>query len=202
MSGPFPRSPISSPAAWLGIEQRNRRDWIYKLSDHENSELDAAIKNFRAVGGPPAKASRENYPLPNLALAIRAWMSELDDGRGFVLVRGFPSQNYTEDEAAFAYWLMGLYMGTPVAQNRKGDLLGHVGDDGADPNQAGTRLYRTGAKLDFHTDGADIIGLLCLQKAKTGGLSRIVSSVSVFNEMLRRRPDLVPLRFEGFYWDR
>ena len=63
-------------------------------------------------------------------------------------------------------------------------------------------LYRTRSKLDFHTDGADIIGLLCLKRAKSGGLSRIASSVSVFNEVRRLRPDLVPLLFQGFYWDR
>jgi hypothetical protein len=93
-------------------------------------------------------------------------------------------------------------MGKPVPQNRKGEVLGHVRDDGADPTQPGIRLYRTRAKLDFHTDGADIIGLLCLQRAKAGGLSRIASSVSVFNEVMRRRPDLAPSLFEGFYWDR
>jgi hypothetical protein len=93
-------------------------------------------------------------------------------------------------------------MGRPVPQNRKGDLLGHVRDDGANPTNPGVRLYRTRAKLDFHTDGADIIGLLCLRKAKAGGLSRIASSIAVFNEVLRRRPELAPLLFENFYWDR
>lgn len=129
-------------------------------------------------------------------------MVELDAGRGFILVRGFPVAAYSEEEAAFAYWLIGLHMGHPVPQNRQGDLLGHVRDDGADPKQPGIRLYRTRAKLDFHTDGADIIGLLCLQAARSGGLSRIASSISVFNELLRRRPDLVPVLFEPFYWDR
>jgi hypothetical protein len=129
-------------------------------------------------------------------------MRELDGGRGFILVRGFPADKYSQEEAAFAYWLIGLQMGQPVPQNRRGDLLGHVRDDGADPNQTGIRLYRTRVKLDFHTDGADIIGLLCLQTAKSGGLSRIASSITVFNEILRQRPDLVPVLFQNFYWDR
>ncbi len=71
-----------------------------------------------------------------------------------------------------------------------------------DPKQPGIRLYRTRVKLGFHTDGADIIGLLCLTRAKAGGLSRIASSVTVFNEVMSRRPDLAPLLFENFYWDR
>jgi len=137
-----------------------------------------------------------------LGAAIEAWMHDLDDGRGFILVRGFAAENYTEEDSAFAYWLIGLHIGRPVPQNKKGELLGQVRDDGANPKDPGIRLYRTRAKLDFHTDGADIIGLLCLKKAKSGGLSRIASSVSVFNEVMRRRPDLVPILFQPFYWDR
>ena len=74
--------------------------------------------------------------------------------------------------------------------------------DGADPTKFGIRLYRTRVKLDFHTDGADIIGLMCLRRAKSGGVSRIASSVSVFNEFMARRPDLVRVLFQDFYWDR
>jgi hypothetical protein len=202
MTTNIPDSPISSPAAWLGVEQSKRNDWIYRLSDAEKAELDAAIRTHRSAGQSLTEVAPSQYPLPVLGRAIVAWMRELDDGRGFILVRGFPVGDYSETDAAFAYWLVGLHMGRPVPQNRKGEILGHVRDDGADPKQPGIRLYRTRVKLDFHTDGADIIGLLCLKKAKAGGLSRIASSVSVFNEVMRRRPDLVPLLFQGFYWDR
>jgi len=198
----IPDSPIISPAAWFGAEQAKRTDWIYELSDAEKAELDLSIRAHRHAGTALTEITASQYPLPVLGPAIKAWMRELDDGRGFILVRGFPADEYSEREAAFAYWLIGLHMGRPVPQNRNGDVLGHVRDDGADPEQLGTRLYRTRVKLDFHTDGADIIGLMCLKKAKSGGLSRIASSVSVFNDVLRRRPDLVPLLFQGFYWDR
>lgn len=198
----IPQRPVESPAAWLGSDQRNRTDWIYTLSAAENAELDSAIRSHRAKREPLKDVVAGEYPLPRLMPAIRGWMRELDDGRGFILVRGFPAEKYPKDDAAFAYWLMGLQMGRPVPQNRHGDILGHVRDDGADPNKFGIRLYRTRVKLDFHTDGADIIGLMCLRKAKSGGVSRIASSVSVFNEFVRRRPDLVPVLFEDFYWDR
>lgn len=202
MASNIPDSPISSRAAWLGAEQSGRSDWIYLLSDAEKAELDSAIQRYRRTGKPLTEIAALDYRLPVLRPAITAWMRVLDDGRGFIVVRGFPAEDYSEAEAAFAYWLIGLHMGRPVPQNRKGEVLGHVRDDGADPKQPGIRLYRTRAKLDFHTDGADIIGLLCLKRARSGGLSRIASSVSVFNEVMRRRPDLVPLLFQGFFWDR
>lgn len=198
----IPDRPVESPAAWFGSDQRSRTDWIYTLSEDENAELDAVIRAHCARRESLQEVVASEYPLPRLAPAIRGWMRELDDGRGFILVRGFPVEKYSEGDAAFAYWLIGLHMGRPVAQNRHGDILGHVRDDGADPNKFGIRLYRTRVKLDFHTDGADIIGLMCLRSAKSGGVSRIASSVSVFNEVMRRRPDLVPVLFEDFYWDR
>lgn len=198
----IPEHPVESPAAWLGSNQQNRTDWIYPLSEGEKAELASAIRIHRAKGESLKDVVASDYALPQLATAVRCWMRDLDDGRGFVLVRGFPAEKYSDDDAAFAYWLIGLHMGRPVAQNRNGDILGHVRDDGADPNKFGIRLYRTRIKLDFHTDGADIIGLMCLRKARSGGTSRIASSVSVFNEFMRRRPDLVPALFQEFYWDR
>lgn len=137
-------------------EQQHREDWIYTLSQDDKAELDASIRAYRQKGQPLNEVKAADYPLPHLAPKIGGWLRELDDGRGFILVRGFPSNQYSEEEAAFAYWLVGLHMGRPVPQNRKGDLLGHVRDDGADPNKLGTRLYRTRVKLDFHTDGPDI----------------------------------------------
>jgi hypothetical protein len=202
MANDIPNSVISSCAAWLGVEQTTRSDWIHVLSEPEKAELDSAIRTYRRAGKELTEINASEYPIPVLGPAIAAWMRQLDDGRRYMLVRGFPAAYYSEAEAAFAYWLIGLHMGRPVPQNRKGEVLGHVRDDGADPEQPGIRLYRTRAKLDFHTDGADIIGLLCLKRAKSGGLSRIASSVSVFNEVMRRRPDLVPLLFQDFFWDR
>ena len=165
----IPNLPIRSRAAWLGEDQRIRTDWIHVLSDAEKAELDGAIAAYRRHGGSLQEVRAEQYPLPLLAPAIDSWMRELDDGRGFLLVRGFPADKYSESEAAFAYWLIGLHMGHPVPQNRNGDILGHVRDDGADPKQAGIRLYRTRVRLDFHTDGADIIGLLCLRRRRREG---------------------------------
>ena len=104
----IPQSPIISPAAWLGSEQTNRTDWIHRLSELEKAELDAAIRTHRLKREPLANITASDYPLPVLGGAIERWMHELDDGRGFILVRGFPVAEYSEDEAAFAYWLIGL----------------------------------------------------------------------------------------------
>lgn len=196
------RTPLRTPAAWCGRDERNKRDWIYELGEADVAELDAALADAKESGHTLETLQRADFPLPRLQPAIARWMSDLDRGRGFVLVRGVPVWRYTEAEAAIVYWGLGLHMGTAVSQNAAGDLLGHVRDTGAHPNHPSVRLYKTREPLGFHCDGSDIVGLLCLQSAKAGGASRIVSSVSVYNELLSRCPDLVPLLYEPFYWDR
>jgi hypothetical protein len=194
--------PLHSPAAWLGRDQRHNQEWLYQLTEAEVADLDAALAQAKRNGKTLETLQRDDFPLPALQPAIARWMADLDRGRGFVLVRGVPVWRYTEAEAAIVYWGLGLHMGTAVSQNAAGDLLGHVRDTGANPSDPSVRLYKTREPLGFHCDGSDIVGLLCLKPAKSGGVSRIVSSVSVYNELLQRRPDLVPLLFEPFYWDR
>jgi hypothetical protein len=196
------RTPVHSPAAWRGRDERHNQDWIYQLSDDEVADLDAALAQVTRSGKTLDTLQRADFPLPRLQPTIARWMTDLDRGRGFVLVRGVPVWRYTESEAAIVYWGLGLHMGTAVSQNAAGDLLGHVRDTGASPDDPAVRLYKTREPLGFHCDGSDIVGLLCLQPAKSGGVSRIASSVSVYNELLRRRPDLVALLYEPFYWDR
>ena len=123
-------------------------------------------------------------------------------GRGFLLVRGVPVERYGERDATLAYWGLGLHLGTAVSQNAAGDRLGHVRDLGVSERDPTVRLYKTRERLGFHTDGADVIGLLCLRPAKSGGTSRIASSAAIYNEILRRRPDLVPVLYEPFPFDR
>lgn len=198
----WPTAPIDGPAAWRGAEMAARRDWIEPLGRDAAEEIGRAIAHARARRLEPSTLTAADFPLPTLAPRIEAWLRELDRGRGFLLLRGLPVAAWGDDDAALAYVGLGLHVGTLVSQNAAGDLLGHVRDTGADPADRSVRLYKTRERLGFHTDGADVIGLLCLRTAREGGSSRLASSVTVFNEILARRPDLVPLLFEPFHFDR
>ncbi len=81
-------------------------------------------------------------------------------------------------------------------------MLGHVQDLGLDVNDPNVRIYQTHERQTYHTDSCDIVGLLCLKTAKSGGLSALVSSTTIFNEMRRRRPDLLKLLFQPIATDR
>ena len=193
---------IAAPAAWRSRELTSKRDWIHPLTTAGIRDLDRAVERARASGKPLAELRRSDFPLTTLAASVERWLDVLESGRGFLLVRGVPVERYGEQGATLAYWGLGLHLGTPVSQNAAGDLLGHVRDTGAAPSDPTVRLYKTHEQLGFHTDGADIIGLLCLRPAKSGGTSRIASSAAIYNEILRRRPDLVPALYEPFPFDR
>ncbi len=192
--------PFDNPAAWTGREMSQSAEWIYQLSSAEIDDALRVAAAVRSAGTTATSLERDAVPLGTLASAAKQWREVLHRGRGFVLVRGLPVDRMSESEAAAVYWLLGRQLGSPVPQNFAGELLTDIRDTGADPDDPSTRLYKTKAEQDFHTDGADIIGLLCLKSSRSGGQSRIVSSVTVYNEVLRRRPEVAPLLFEDFYW--
>ncbi len=194
--------PFATPDAWRGSDLQNSRDWQYRLTNSEVVELVAAVAHARARNPDFRKWTQSDFPLSNLAARIRDWKTELDRGRGFILLKGFPVGDHDEQTCAEVYWGLGLHIGRAVSQNTDGDLLGHVRDTGADPHAYGVRLYKTRAEQDFHTDGADIIGLFCLKPARSGGVSRIASSVTIFNEIAKRAPELTDLLFRPFPFDR
>jgi Taurine catabolism dioxygenase TauD, TfdA family len=119
-----------------------------------------------------------------------------------VLLRGLPVARWTRLQSAAAFWGLGRHLGDPVPQNAQGHLLGHVKDIGKDPGNPTHRIYQTSYRHLFHTDSCDIVGLMCLRQAKSGGLSRIVSSTTLFNELARRRPDLAEVLAAPFTVDR
>src|SRR3989442_15569386 len=87
-------------------------------------------------------------------------------------------------------------------QNADGHLLGHVRDLGRSSVDPNARIYQTRERQTHHTDSCDVVGLLCLRTAKSGGLSSLVSSTTIFNEMRRLRPALLRVLLAHIKTDR
>jgi len=197
-----PRTPIDSAALWSAPDVADPDAWTVKLSaDHRRDIVDAA-RSAGKSGDRRDDVRREDFDLPSLRPQVAAWAEALSLGRGFVLIRGFPTDELTAPEVDLAYIGLGLQLGTPVSQNAAGDLLGHVRDQGVVRRDPSVRLYQTNRRQDFHTDGADVVGLLCLHKARSGGESRIASAAAVYNKLLADRPDLIEVLYQPMYWDR
>lgn len=193
---------VEGAAAWYGRDMVTSSEWIHALEPEDIKEIDRAIDSFHAGGFSMADISPETFPLPTLSKKLNQVLGEILGGRGFVLLRGLPVERYGKGDSAIAYLGIGAHLGSFRSQNAKGHLLGHVRDMGADISQAKTRYYQTNRGLEYHTDSCDIVGLLCLQTAKSGGESRIISSVTIYNEMMARRPDLAVQLFHAFPTDR
>jgi len=192
--------PVVGPGVWYGRELAARTDWIREFSAAELAEIRQAVEAARGI--PPEKLSAADFGLPILGPVMKTILAELLEGRGFVLLRGLPVERMTREEQAIAYLGLGSWLGGFRSQNAKGHLLGHVKDLGLDIQDPRVRYYQTNRGLEYHTDSVDVVGLLCLQSAKAGGESYLASSMTVYNEVLARRPDLVPALFEPYPTDR
>ena len=198
--GERPRG-ITSASAWRS-DELGTGEWVEHLGGAEQQALVDAVRAARATGPSRGRLSRHDVPLGAMTPVVQRWLRELDTGRGFLLARDLPLDALDADDVELMYWVLGLHLGQPVSQNAAGDLLGHVRDTGADPNDPSVRLYRTRERLGFHSDGADIIGLLCLHPAREGGESLLASTATIYNEIVRRRPELVDDLFRPFPFDR
>jgi len=190
---------VAGPAAWRGCELLGDQSWIHTLSEDAKAAIDNALHNVKNQGLTFPNFNKDNFPIPELAADLKRYSESLEHGMGFLLVRGLPVDRYCEEDINIIYYGIGLNLGLPVRQNPKGDLLGIVMNVG-DVNKKDTRVYETNAYLPYHTDPSDVVGLLCLRKAKTGGLSSLVSAASVYNQIVENHPEFLALYYRPMYY--
>ena len=194
---------LDCASAWRGRDLATDGDiWCWKLSDTEIDELRGAACKALETSQDPALSDPSSFPLLKLAGKLDHLRRSLTDGIGFMLIRGLPVSNMSREEIETVFRGVGSHIGSPVPQNAKGELLGHVRDLGMDSADPNTRIYQTSERQTFHTDSADVVGLLCLQEAKSGGDSMVVSAAAIYNEFRKRAPDLIPYLFDSIATDR
>jgi len=196
------RTPLQSPAAWKGAELQEQSHWKVELNSMQIDEIRAAVRYAQKSGKKLAALGPRDFPLPTLAGEIQMWKREITDGTGLKVIRNVPVNDWSLQQAEIFFWGLGLHLGVPGAQDKDGALLGHVIDStGQKAMPQHIRLYKTRAAIRYHCDAADAVGLLCLNKALQGGKSLLVSSVTVYNQILQERPDLIELLYQPFYLD-
>jgi len=198
-----PGEPAIDPAGWTKDEIAASDGWIHRLDEAEIAELDEVVGGLDRSGIEIRDIGRDSFEFAGLAPRLASIKRDVLWGRGFAVIRGVPVARYSRRQSAIAFWCLGLHVGVPVSQNAKGHVLGHVKDlGGTSLKNPINRGYQTSERLPFHTDQCDVVGLLCLETAPTGGDSLITSSITLHNEMLKRRPELVAALAEPLYIDR
>ena len=192
-------SKIETPAAWVGADFEGDDSWVHVLSDAALDAIDLALRRLDDAATSDLSFSKADFPLGTFSAELAGYADELEDGRGFFLLRGLPVERYSEDELRAIYFGIGLHLGTPVGQNPQGDILGTVMNVG-DPQDKNTRVFQTNLYLPYHTDPSDVVGLLCLRKAQRGGLSSLVSAAAVYNAILDQAPEHLGLFYRAYHY--
>lgn len=196
------KTPLQIPAAWRGTELFDRDDWLHTLQPSEIAELESAVENVKALDLPIEAVTRDRFHLPRLEAVLQHVQHSLENGGGATMIRGLPVDRLDEDDARRLFWGICQHVGTPVSQSAAGDRIFSVRDEGFGKDDARTRGPNTSKRLRFHTDRCDVIGFLCLKQARSGGENFVVSSVSLFNEMLAQAPELVEVLRQPFVYKR
>lgn len=201
-----PGQMVVDPANWKPHDLERDPRWLFRLDEGEVHALRFLAQSLRQIAGDdpnrlhalPAHA----FDCGAFTKKLRAIRSELKDGYGAALIRGLPMTELHAWEAAAIYWAIGHGIGTPCANNPQGDMIGHVTDLGKTQKEMNSRGYQTREELAFHSDQSTIVGLLCVRAAKTGGISKICSSVAVYNELLERSPKSAEVLSQPLCWSK
>lgn len=194
---------ITGPAAWLGKEMAETPDaWLYQLSPTEVTDLENAARHFLSLGRDIGEITKQTFPLTTFSTHVQCLSEKLLAGAGIEVLRGLPTAGYTQEFSAAIFCGLGAHLGSARSQNAQGHILGHVRDIGGDVSDPNSRIYQTCERQTFHTDSADVVGLLCIQEAKQGGRSLLVSAESIYNRMKAERPDLLEKLFDPIATDR
>ena len=192
---------VTGPAAWTGKDIQTDASWVLHLDPSHIQALDDALATLQGKGLSFPNFTRDDFPIGHALKKLLTDLAEvLENGRGFALWRGLPVDRYSEDELKAVYYGIGLHLGLPVCQNPRGDLLGEVMAVG-DPKDIRTRVYETNLYLPYHSDPSDVVGLLCVRKAKQGGVSSLVSVARIYNEILEKHPEYLGLFYRMFYFE-
>ena len=194
--------PLETHITWHAEDVSDPTAWTVELTPEDHRELDRALAKAKSVSDNLLDIGLEQFPLDGLAKKLEGIERNLIEGRGFVRIRTLDAGRYSDDDLTMLYWGIGIHLGDPWPQNAKGHVMGDVTDQGkslSDPTFRGNELGQVA--LDYHTDGADLIGLMCLRKAKKGGLSCVANVVAIYNELVATRPDLVEALYEPLPYD-
>ena len=108
------------PSAWKSIDLARDEQWIVNLDEQDISEIDGALALVRLRKLVIPQLSKDDFVVPGVARKMREVLHQLEEGRGFALIRGLPIERYSKADAARIYWGLGAHLGPAFAQNAQG----------------------------------------------------------------------------------
>ena len=210
------RKPITGDCVWHGADISTRHDWRFRLTDEMWYELLSATNKAERQSLTWAEVGQHNFDIPLTADLLKKISTFLEQGPGLAKLQGLQLEQLTQAQRRIMFYGIGQNLGSPVSMSQQGMMMSDVTDEGAnsakryghvkdtDDNDflsSRARVHSTG-KLRFHNDRCDVVALLCVAQAMTGGISRLASVPTIHNIMLQRRPDLLALLFANYHRSR
>lgn len=200
---------VKDSSAWRAAELETDTSWIVNLTPEEVDEVGRAARGVAGRGLRGGEFGKQDFLLPAFSLRLAAVLQELQHGRGIAVLRGLPVDPQDEEMAARVIWGIGNYLGHALQQSATvniggfpGNCISHIIDQRKDPGDRNIHGSATGAEQQPHCDPSDIVALLCIRPALTGGgVSRVASAMAVYNDLRERVPDVIETLFDGFYHD-
>ncbi len=197
---------VSDNANWIGSELSSGEGWRYVLSTEEINDLTRMAESIRpSLRGDPNQLmtlQKDQFNVGCFAETLDTIYTNLKDGLGIALIRGLPIKELEPIEVAIIYWAIGLQLGQATPNNPDGDMFGHITDLGKTQKDPNSRGYQTSEAMDYHCDQSDIVGLMCIRAAKSGGISKVASSIAMYNTLLKKYPQHIDQLSEPFYWSK
>jgi len=193
--------PVTDRSAWKGADMTKDDSWIYRLNAREAAEIESAFARASSTGKRHDDITPRDFPLEAFGRLVKAMRDQIEDGRGVTLLKGLPIGGKTVEQVELLYAGISSHIGTSVAQDTEGTLIGRVEDRGNNYQDIKVRGTNTNAQLTPHCDSADILSLLCVRQAKTGGKNTLASSMAIYNEILRQHEEFLGPLYNGFQYN-
>lgn len=206
---------LSGACLWSGPELMKSGGWLREWPAGAIESFERNLASTKASGLAETDVTQSDFPLPGLEDFLNDLRDELEDGLGVIRIQGLPADRYETSDLRRIFWGIGTHLGSAVPQSVTGERLDEVKDEtrsnadigqevsaqktGAAPILSSRARARSNGPLRFHSDGADLIALLCAQNGIAGGESKIVSTAFLYNEIRRLRPDLHAMLCRPYY---
>jgi hypothetical protein len=185
--------PIAELAAWTRADVGGKAGFAHKLQDEQLVALEQLLRQTR--WSLPQQVTREAFDHPVVNEFVAELRREIFAGRSAAVIQGLSPDRFSAEDLERICWGFGTHLGLAAVQSVNGDRLGRVRNELNNPKVHG---YQNARELAFHSDAYELLGLMCIQNAKSGGHTRLVSALSIHNEILKLRPDLLPSLYRGF----
>ena len=184
---------VEHPSAWTPAALGNKEGLKLALSEEELAAIETLLA--RTLHKRPQEVTRADFDHATINRLMNRVRDVIMGGRGILIVSGVTPARFSEEQFERIYWGLGTHLGVGAVQSGNGDRLGYVRNN---PKDEVKRGYRSLRELHMHTDSYEVVGLMSVRKAKSGGLSGLAPSLSIHNEILRTRPELLEPLYKGF----